>query len=554
MRASRVSGGRRSQKLAAKRHKRGRSDVRGCTGIWDCPPPDRRELIVDRAFRGLTHGFAWFTILLVVLILAGIAWQAWPVIERYKWQPLTSVKWDGKENFGILPEIGGTIYSSVLGVGLGSLFGVAVAIFLTQDFIPPRIEVFIKNVVELLAAIPSVVYGLWGIFVVIPTIRPACDWLHVHLGWIPIFGTHLSGPGLLPAALVLAIMVLPTVSAISRDSIAAVPPKLREAAYGLGATRWETIRIVILPTAARGIYGSIILAFGRALGETMALAMLVGNNSPQKWTEFVSIFSPSNTLAALIANKFPESSTFQRSGLDVRRPGAPGHHLARKPGRHRHPASRYRLSAGVREMSVISAEQRDAQPIDLPQLEKSLRHVRTLNSAVMSIVIGGMSVLAMVPLASVLWMLLKEGSARLGLSLFTELPPAAGMAGGGIGNALLGTIEVVALATLISVPFGILAAVFLAEFGPGSSTASGVRFCAKLLTGLPSILAGVFAYGAVVLATGTFSAPAAGVALALLMIPTVLLTAEEAICMVPAPHARGGHRHGRHAHPDGADA
>ncbi|HKI37091.1 MAG TPA: phosphate ABC transporter permease subunit PstC [Gemmataceae bacterium] len=274
-------------------------------------PPTERELLGDRAFRGLTFGFAWFTILLVVLIVGAIGWQAWPVLQRFGADPLTSDKWDGKENFGIQPEIWGTVYSSVIGVGIGSLLGVAVAIFLTQDFIPPRIEVFIKNVVELLAAIPSVVYGLWGIFVVIPFIRPSCEWLHGHLGWVPFFGTRLSGPGVLPAALVLAIMVLPTVSAISRDAIAAVPPKLREAAYGLGATRWEAIRAVILPTASRGIYGAIILAFGRALGETMALAMLVGNSSTLSW----SVFSPANTLAALIANKFPESSTLERGML-----------------------------------------------------------------------------------------------------------------------------------------------------------------------------------------------------------------------------------------------
>ena len=130
-------------------------------------------------------------------------------------------------------------------------------------------------------------------------------------------------------------------------------------------------------------------------------------------------------------------------------------------------------------MSIISADQRDSQPVDLPQLEKSLAHARTLNSAVMSVIIGGMSVLAMVPLASVLWMLIRQGVERLGVALFTELPPAAGMSGGGVGNALLGTLEVTALAALISVPFGILAAVFLAEFGPDSKTAAGVRFCAK---------------------------------------------------------------------------
>jgi phosphate transport system permease protein len=185
-------------------------------------------------------------------------------------------------------------------------------------------------------------------------------------------------------------------------------------------------------------------------------------------------------------------------------------------------------------MSIVTAQQRDAVPINLPELEKSLKHMRTLHSAVMSIIIGGMSVLAMVPLASVLWMLLRYGSERLSIALFTELPPAARMPGGGIGNALLGTLLVVAIAALISVPFGILAAVFLSEFGPESKTASAVRFCAKVLTGLPSILAGVFAYGVVVLTTGGFSAPAGGAALALLMIPTVLLTAEEAIRMVPA--------------------
>jgi phosphate transport system permease protein len=185
-------------------------------------------------------------------------------------------------------------------------------------------------------------------------------------------------------------------------------------------------------------------------------------------------------------------------------------------------------------MSTAAAGPTRPQEVDLPQLEKSLRHVRSLHSAVMCTIIGAMSFLAMVPLVSVLWMLAARGSERLGPALFTQLPPAAMMAGGGIGNALLGTVVVVAIASLLSVPLGIFAAVFLAEFGPETKTADAVRFCAKVLTGLPSILAGVFAYGAVVLTTGTFSAPAGGVALGVLMLPTVLLTAEEAIRMVPA--------------------
>jgi phosphate transport system permease protein len=275
-------------------------------------PPTRGEVLWDRAFRGLTRALAWLTVLVVFLLVGKIAQTAAPAVREQGARFLTGDAWDpGKNEYGIVPQLGGTLYSSALGVGLGSLFGVAIAIFLTQDFLPPRLEVGLKNVIELLAAIPSVVYGLWGIFVLIPAIRPACGWLNAHLGGIPFFGTRLLGPGLLPAALVLAIMVLPTVTAISRDSIAAVPPRIREAAYGLGATRWETILSVILPTASRGIYGSVILAFGRAVGETMALAMLLGNSNAFSW----SLFAPGNTLAALIANQWPESSAAEKGAL-----------------------------------------------------------------------------------------------------------------------------------------------------------------------------------------------------------------------------------------------
>jgi phosphate transport system permease protein len=185
-------------------------------------------------------------------------------------------------------------------------------------------------------------------------------------------------------------------------------------------------------------------------------------------------------------------------------------------------------------MSTTSVDRPPAQEIDLHKLERSLRAPRTLFSVVMSVLAACAALLALVPLFSVLVMTIFRGGQRLGLGLFTELPPAAGMTGGGIGNALLGTFLVVALAALLSVPVGVLAAVFLSEFGPESKTASAVRFAAKVLTGLPSILAGVFAYTSVVLLTGHFSAPAGGVALGLLMLPTILLTAEEAFRMVPA--------------------
>ena len=282
----------------------------------------------DRLMRGLCFVFALLTVVLVVWIVGQIAYLAAPAIANDGLKFITDSAWDANaEKFGILPEIWGTLYSSILGLILGSIFGIAVAVFLSEGFlssflfrfltrfgvqyhrvfgrIPDMVEGALRNTIQLLAAIPSVVYGLWGIFVLIPLIRPYCNWVHEHMSAVPIFGTRLNGPGIFPASLVLAIMILPTISAISRDALGAVPPKIREAAYGLGATRWEALLGVIIPSASTGIFGSIILGFGRALGETMALAMLVGNSNRID----ISLFAPANTLAALLANNFPEANS-----------------------------------------------------------------------------------------------------------------------------------------------------------------------------------------------------------------------------------------------------
>jgi phosphate transport system permease protein len=184
-------------------------------------------------------------------------------------------------------------------------------------------------------------------------------------------------------------------------------------------------------------------------------------------------------------------------------------------------------------MSTVLKPPSTRSTVDLPALEKSLRRPRTLMNECLSVLSVALSIVAVIPLFSVLFMVLWRGGQRLSIGLFTELPPAAGMVGGGIGNAILGTFVMVLLASLISVPVGILGGVYLAEFGPRTKTASLVRFAAKILTGLPSILAGVFVYALVVLAMGRFSAFAGGVSLSILMLPTVILTAEEAIRMVP---------------------
>jgi phosphate transport system permease protein len=267
-------------------------------------PPSAWDYFADRAFRALAQAGVWLILLLLGLILWEIGGKASVGIRDYGFGFVTSTTWDvGRQQFGILPHIWGTLYSSLLALVIGGFFGVVMAIFLTQDFLPPRLAQVFRTVVELLAAIPSVVYGLWGLFVVVPAMRPVAAWLFERFGWIPFFGSTLSGPGLAPASLVLAIMILPTVAAISQDALRLVPYRVKEAAYGMGTTRWEAILKVMLPTAATGIFGALVLGFGRALGETMALAMLIGNSSQIS----LSLFSPANTLAALLALNFPEA-------------------------------------------------------------------------------------------------------------------------------------------------------------------------------------------------------------------------------------------------------
>jgi phosphate transport system permease protein len=267
-------------------------------------PPTQWDYLADRSFRAAAEGAVWLIVLLLSYLLWSIGAKAWLGMREHGLGFLTSTTWDvGRQQFGILPHIWGTLYSSLLALSIGGFFGVVMAIFLTQDFLPPRMAQVFRLIVELLAAIPSVVYGLWGLFVVIPAMRPVADVLAAHLGFIPFFGTTLSGPGLAPASLVLAIMILPTVAAVSQDALRLVPYKVKEAAYGMGTTRWEAILKVMVPAASTGIFGALVLGFGRALGETMALAMLIGNSNQIS----LSLFSPANTLAALLALNFPEA-------------------------------------------------------------------------------------------------------------------------------------------------------------------------------------------------------------------------------------------------------
>jgi phosphate transport system permease protein len=269
--------------------------------------------------KALDQGFVWLTRLMalgiiVVFLLLGfpIAQQAIPAIQEFGLGFLFASAWNPVNNqYGAFPMIYGTLVSSLIALVFAVPLGLGTAIFLSEDFIPVSIRTALTFLVELLAAIPSVVYGLWGIFVLIPFLRPFQMFLYKNLGWIPFFSTPPAGPGMFPAGVILAIMILPIITAIARDSLASLPPDLRQASLGLGATRWVTIFRVLIPAAFSGIVGGIMLGLGRAMGETMAATMIIGNSNNLK----ISLFAPANTIASLMANQFPEASGLQVSAL-----------------------------------------------------------------------------------------------------------------------------------------------------------------------------------------------------------------------------------------------
>ncbi len=296
-------------------------------------PPDRPST-APRSLDDIRVGPDYFRILCWVAAaatVATLAWivgeiihQAWPAIRAFGLKFIISTEWvPNRGEFGVLPFLVGTTVSSLIAILLALPLGLAVAIFLSEDFLPLPVRNVIRFVVELLAAIPSVVYGLWGIAVVIPLVRNygglladafggEKSWLGEHLGFsLAIFKGPSFGNSMLTASIVLALMILPTITAIARSAMVAVPKSLREGAYALGATRWEAIFGVIMPTAAPGIVAATILALGRAMGETMAIAMLIGNSSNLDW----SVLRPAGTLAALLANEFSEASGLQIASL-----------------------------------------------------------------------------------------------------------------------------------------------------------------------------------------------------------------------------------------------
>lgn len=260
----------------------------------------------DRVFYVLVLAFGLLIAALLAKMILTVATGSAETLGRFGWGFVTSREWDPVSGeFGALPFIYGTMVTSVLAVLLAGPVGVGVGIFLSE-LAPVWLRSPVSFLIELLAAIPSIVYGLWGIFVMAPWLRAAVQpWLSKYLGFVPLFQGAAMGIGFLAGGLILAIMVLPTITAVSREVLRAVSDHQREAALALGATRWEAIRLAVLPPARSGILGGVMLAFGRAVGETMAVTMLIGNRPEIK----MSLFAAGYSMSSVLANEFLEAVT-----------------------------------------------------------------------------------------------------------------------------------------------------------------------------------------------------------------------------------------------------
>jgi phosphate transport system permease protein len=260
--------------------------------------------VADRWFRYLMYAAGGIAVAILLMMGWVITGQALPAVQQFGLGFLVGREWNVPDlKFGGLPMIYGTLGSGLISLIFAIPVGIAVAIVTSEDLLPTWLRSIIAFTIELLAAIPSVVFGLWGFFTLIPLILPIQQFLHAKFGSIALFSTEPSGSGLLTAGMLLGIMILPTLAAVSREVLLVVPGYLRTGSMALGATRWETIFRVVLPKAFSGIVGGIMLALGRALGETMAVTMVIGN------TENISpsVFADAYSIPAILANTFAEA-------------------------------------------------------------------------------------------------------------------------------------------------------------------------------------------------------------------------------------------------------
>ncbi|MDQ6996867.1 MAG: phosphate ABC transporter permease subunit PstC [Mariprofundus sp.] len=264
----------------------------------------RSGFTADQVFRLLTAAFAAFIAILFIVMLAVLWHQSQPSIDKFGFSFLISSEWNPvTDQYGALIAIIGTLLTTAVAMLIALPVSLGIALFLAE-IAPFWMRGSVGTAIELLAAIPSIVYGMWGLFVIVPIMADSIEpWLYEHLGFIPLFSTPPIGIGILTAGLILALMIIPFIASITRDVFLMCPQNLKESAYGLGATKWEVVKDVMIPYGLKGIVGAVFLGLGRALGETMAVTFVIGNAYQLSW----SLLAPGNSIASTLANEFTEA-------------------------------------------------------------------------------------------------------------------------------------------------------------------------------------------------------------------------------------------------------
>jgi phosphate transport system permease protein len=466
--------------------------------------------------------------------------------------------------FSPAAAIEGTLYCSAIALVVAAPIGILAGIYLSQ-MAPSRLRLPLGFIIELLAAIPSIIYGFWALLILVPLMSQYVNpYLNGHLGFLPLFSEYqFVGVEVLTAAGVLAVMILPTISAISRDAMLAVPSSQKEALLALGATRWEVVRKVVLPSARAGIVGATTLALGRALGETMAVTMVIGGAQA---FHGLQLLQPGTTMPATIVSQLPDATGISQAALIelalilliitfvvncaarvlVRNtaltgdfPGTTQFRVFRKRS--------FTLLGGLHRSVVRTTGRKQHRPATTGNVTPATRSSgipflflwrsyavrRARNLAGLGIT-GLSIVIAFIPLIAIIGFVFQRGARSISPQFFLKPPPIDPMmSGGGMEPMIIGSAMIIGLTCVIGIPIGLLSGIYLAREGDGP-VPSAVRFIADVIAGTPSIIAGVVAYALFIVPTHTWSAYSAAVALALLMFPTVTRATELAIRAVPS--------------------
>lgn len=534
------------------------------------------QRLKDATLYSVCLGLGLIATIVIVLIAYRLFADTALTRSAFGFKFLTGTTWDiNHKQYGIAPFLIGTIVTSILGLGLAIPLGVGTAIFL-REVIPQRFALPISYLVELLAAVPSIVFGLWGFLVLCPFLgNTFYPWLAKNFAGTKFIGEFTSSTNLLSASIILAIMVLPIIAAITGEILASIPKGHRDNALALGATKWECIRKVILPEARTGIVGAAMLGFGRAVGETMAVVLVIGNAVQPH----VQLLNSGYTMPSLLANTFREASDkMQISALlevglvllvftflinlgarllimNAKKRSLPSHLLPLQEV-----LDQGKVMAGlfIKVLAVVLLAYGVFQPFlsesgdglhspvsigcagllliiatnsFLPGTRFALLH-RKVNSLVMTVAVFLTTLLAIAVLFAVMVYVAKQGAGGFNRDLFFSLPKPEGIPHSGLMNAILGTVILIGLASIVGVPVGIAGGVFLSEFKTSRLTPI-LRFSADILAGIPSIVIGVFAFAAIVVPMHRPSGIAASAALSIMMIPSIMRTTEEILRLIP---------------------